>query len=415
MFVRLHRLKHAKVRRNNLTRGLYRRNELPTYNWANLSDYDFELVCRDVMSAVIGQPVESFARGRDGGIDLRYDSRRMLVIGQAKHYLRSTFNDLTAAVEAEKLKLDGMRRKPTRYLLFTTLPLTPNRKDQLFLLLKPYCKRVGDIYGIEDIEGILAVHPDIEEHHYKLWLASIRVLERIMGNATLTRSQMRIDEITERSKLFVPHQKMPDAEQILREEHNLIISGPPGIGKTTMAEMLALRLLAAEYRTYFVTRVEEIEREIEMHDEEMQLFIYDDFLGRTNLREAPDASGQERLFAVMRWVGRKPRKYLILTTREYLYREAAVANERLLESRADIVKCLLDVDGYTRTTRAQILYNHLYWTPGIPLDALRDFVDEHAYWAIIDHPNFNPRWIADTLNRIAPAPGSSDENEGSWT
>ena len=33
-------------------------SRLSTYNWANLSDYDFELVCRDVMSAIIGHPVE---------------------------------------------------------------------------------------------------------------------------------------------------------------------------------------------------------------------------------------------------------------------------------------------------------------------------------------------------------------------
>ena len=93
-----------------------------------------------------------------------------------------------------------------------------------------------------------------------------------------------------------------------------------------------------------------------------QLFVYDDFLGRTNFKEAPDAASQERLFTFMRWVSRNAGKYLILTTREYLYREAKVANERLSASRADLVKCILDVDGYTRITRARILYNHLYWT-----------------------------------------------------
>lgn len=383
--------------------------ELSSYNWANLSDYDFELVCRDVMSVLLGHKVESFARGRDGGIDLRYSAQRTLAIGQAKHYLQSSYNDLVSAVKKEKSKLDQLSPRPTRYLLFATHPLTPARKAELHSILRPFSKRQSDIYGVEDIEGIIAANPHIEESHYKLWLSSIRVFERIIGNATLTRSQIRIDEISDRSKFFVPHQRMPDAEKILHKERCLIISGPPGIGKTTMAEMLALRFLAAGYRAHFVTKVDELEREARPSGK--QLFIYDDFLGRTNFKEAPDASSQERLFAFMRWVGRKAGKYLILTTREYLYREAHIANERLMESRADLIKCVLDVDGYTRATRARILYNHLYWAFGIPLEALNQFVDEAAYWNVIDHQNFNPRWIADTLARIAVVRDDDDEEE----
>ena len=66
-----------------------------------------------------------------------------------------------------------------------------------------------------------------------------------------------------------------------------------------MAEMLVLRLLEVGYHAHFVTRVDELEREA--RDEEKQIFLYDDFLGRTNFKEAPDASSQERLFAFMRW------------------------------------------------------------------------------------------------------------------
>jgi hypothetical protein len=366
------------------------------------------------MAVIISHPVESFARGRDGGVDLRYTSGRTRMVGQAKHYINSTYNNLVKAVKKEKAKLDEQTPKPTRYLLFTTQAITPARKIELKDLLTPYCKRVSDIYGVEDIEGIIGQNPDIEAHHYKLWLASVKVLERIFGNAILTRSEMRVEDITERAKLFVAHQKLGDAEKILKEEHCLIVSGAPGIGKTTMAEMLALRLLEAGYPAHFVANVEELERQSSPNGK--QLFIYDDFLGRTNFREAPDASSQERLFTYMRWIRKKSAKYLILTTREYLYREARVANERLLESRADLIKCVLDVSGYTRTTRARILYNHLYWTPGIDRGDLRDFVDSKGYWEIIDHPNFNPRWIADTLNRIAsPAPVSQGEDDDSWT
>lgn len=306
-----------------------------------------------------------------------------------------------------------MPRQPTRYLLFTTQPLTPARKSEIKEALEPHCKLVSDIYGIEDIEGIIAVNPQIEEHHYKLWLASIRVLERIIGNATLTRSEMRIDEITDRSKYYVPHKKLTKAERILRQESSLIISGPPGIGKTTMAEMIALRLLEVGYRVHFVTGVSELESAAQ--PDEKQLFLYDDFLGRTNFREAPDASSQERLFTFMRWVRRKSNKYLVLTTREYLYREARMANERLSESRADLIKCVLDVRGYDSATRARILYNHLYWADGIPHDALERFIGEKGYWEVIRHENFNPRWIADTLNRIAIVSDGGNGGENAWT
>jgi len=365
------------------------------------------------MAIIIGHPVESFTRGPDSGIDLRYKSRVDHILGQAKHYLRSAYSDLKTAIENEKVKLDKMSEAPTRYLLFTSLGLTPGRKKEILDLLAPYCRDVSDILGSEDIEGLIAANPSIEEHHYKLWLASARVLERIMGNATLTRSLIRIEETTERSRLFVPHRRLSTAERILRSEHSLIISGPPGIGKTTMAEMLALRLLASDYEVTFVTGVEELEREANKADK--QLFVYDDFLGRTNFREAPSASSQEQLFSFMRWARKKPGKYLVMTTREYLYREAKAANERLRESRADIVKCLLNVAGYDRRARARILYNHLYWTPGIPTDDLHTFIDSRGYWDVINHENFNPRWIADTLNRLTLGTTLGELGDTEWT
>ena len=150
--------------------------KLSKYNWSNLSDYDFELVCRDVMSVVLGHRVETFARGRDGGIDLRYSSGRTHVIGQAKHYLQSTYGDLLTTTKKEGVKLDALSPKPTRYILFTTQSLTPGRKAELCKILHPYCKRQNDIYGVGEIEGLIADNPNIEENHYKLWLASVSVL-----------------------------------------------------------------------------------------------------------------------------------------------------------------------------------------------------------------------------------------------
>lgn len=311
--------------------------------------------------------------------------------------------------------MDKASRKPTRYILLTSQSLSPARKTELRAALKPYCKRTSDILGVDDIEGIIVKNPSIEEYHYKLWLSGTRVLSQILGNAALTRSEIRVDELLQRARLFVEPAAMPEAERILRAEKSLIISGAPGIGKTTLAEMLALRFLNAGYRVYFPATVSEIEERTKKDDKE--LFIFDDFLGRTNLREAPPTSDQERLFAFMRHIRRVSNKYLVLTTREYMFKEARAANERLTINRADIIKCLLDVSGYDRNARAKILYNHLYWSPGIATPDLVAFVKDRGYERVIAHPDFNPRFIADTINRIASIPKVDFDEDGEdlWT
>ena len=39
-------------------------------NFANLSDLEFEYLCKDVMSAMLKVPLERFGPGRDDGVDL---------------------------------------------------------------------------------------------------------------------------------------------------------------------------------------------------------------------------------------------------------------------------------------------------------------------------------------------------------
>ena len=43
-------------------------------NYANLNDVEFEYLCMDVLSKMLGVKLQRFGSGRDGGIDLTDDS-----------------------------------------------------------------------------------------------------------------------------------------------------------------------------------------------------------------------------------------------------------------------------------------------------------------------------------------------------
>ena len=55
------------------------------FNYKNLCDYEFEILCKDIMQKKLGVPLQIFARGRDGGIDITDDTVSKNVVIQVKH------------------------------------------------------------------------------------------------------------------------------------------------------------------------------------------------------------------------------------------------------------------------------------------------------------------------------------------
>ena len=43
------------------------------FNYQNLNDVEFEELCKDIMGKKLGVPLRTFAKGRDGGVDLTDD------------------------------------------------------------------------------------------------------------------------------------------------------------------------------------------------------------------------------------------------------------------------------------------------------------------------------------------------------
>lgn len=367
----------------------------------NLSSNDFEVLTRDLMQEEHGRRFESFIPGRDQGIDIRAAARPGESLNgwlvQCKHYVGSTLAALISAAKKEVPKVKALA--PTRYTLVTSLPLTPKNKATLADIFQglPGLAHV-EVLGQTDVFNLLGLYPSVVERHFKLWLSGIGVLDRIRQAAVINRSEMYKESLLLQSRLFVEHPSLVTARTTLREHRVCVISGPPGVGKTTLANMLTLEYMAEDFEVFCIsTDVEEAESALDA--ERRQIFLYDDFLGRTNFDKL-NKNEDARLVDLMNGIRRTPNKRFILTTREYLLRSARHYYDRLDNSDIDLFKCVVEVEGYDRLARALILYNHVYWSPECTEEDRRSLVVDGRWKAIVDHPKYNPRLIETALTEI---------------
>src|SRR5260370_1623933 len=98
---------------------------------------------------------------------------------QCKHYATSGLTKLISALrKSEAPKVSKLC--PARYVLATSVGLTPANKTEIAKLFSPYIKTFSDILGRDDLNNLISRHPTIEQHNFKLWLTSAAVLERVI-------------------------------------------------------------------------------------------------------------------------------------------------------------------------------------------------------------------------------------------
>lgn len=364
---------------------------MATYDFRSLSSFDFEQLTRDLLQQEFGIRLESFKTGRDSGIDLRYstDEKNYLIV-QCKHFADTPYRTFLSLLEREEVP-KVKRLGPQRYILATSKGLTPQNKEEIRKLFHPFCQNTADIYGQDDLNNLLGLHPEIERRHFKLWLTSQTVLERILHSEVFAQTASDLEAIQHKLRHYVQNDGFGEALKLLNEHHYCIITGIPGIGKTTLAEVLLVYFLGFEYTAYSITS-DVVEAYKVLNHEEKQIFYYDDFLGQTSLEEKFNKNEDRKLLSFIETVRKSPNTRFIMTTREYILNQAKFTYEKLARSNFDVRRCIIDLASYTEFNRAQILYNHVYFSdlPRAYHDAL---VKDRNYWKIIKHRNFNPRII----------------------
>lgn len=361
------------------------------YNFSALSDRDLEVLVRDLLSAEFNIRFQSFKPGKDGGIDLRYaatDEKDEIIV-QVKHYIGSSFSMLKNSLKKNELsKIKTI--SPKRYIFVTSLPLSLINKNELKTLLSPFVLSVADIIGQEDLNQLLAKYKEIESMHFKLWLTSTNVLNRIVNNGIKGRSTFNKERIEQKIKLFVTSSSHEQAVKKLNDNNFLLITGAPGIGKSTLADILTYQLLEHGYELIFTPDIQEAE-ELFLKGKK-QVFYMDDFLGSITLELKSSNNADSAISAFLQRVKSDKDKRLILTCRTAIFNQAKEASEKLSNSKIDLSRHEVELDGYSDYHKARILYNHIYWSK-LPEEFKLCFTQDRFYRKIIHHPNYNPRII----------------------
>ncbi|MCA1712779.1 MAG: restriction endonuclease [Actinobacteria bacterium] len=365
------------------------------YDFSTLSPVDFEHLVRDLLGLEHGWQLKAFGAGADGGVDLCCGVGKNKVVVQCKHYAGSTFPQLKRSLLAEKPKM--VAEKPGRYLVATSRELAKTQHDALSEALSPPLGSSDDLLHRSDLNALLARWPEVEQRHFKLWLASTEVLGRIVQSGIWARSEAMLEDIQSRVRLYVAHAGYDRARAILDTHRVVVIAGSPGVGKSMLAEMLLL--------THFreAWQVVQVGADIEeawaaWRPQGKQIFLYDDFLGQTNAGEALAKNEDARIAKFTHLVSTRVDKRFVLTTRTQVLRQAQDVREPLRRAAVDLNTCVVALGDYSRLNRARIVYNHLYFSD-LPRRVVRDYAARGDFSAVIDHPNFSPRIVEQVLLR----------------
>lgn len=368
------------------------------YDFKMLSDYEFEWLVKELLSKELKCNLESFEKGKDQGIDLRYSKNfDNTIIIQCKHYANSKYSDLKNTIKKELPKIKEL--KPERYILVTSLGLTPKRKEELCTLLDGYCRNFEDIYDKNSLNTLLTKYPEIEESNYKLWLTSVNIMKKILNNEVYNKNLIAMENIKYKFSVYVQNKSYLKVKKLLKKQNVCIISGNPGVGKTTLANMIAVEYLSCDYEIVNISQ--NIDEGYKAFEEgKKQLFIFDDFLGQTGLDIKLNKNEDSEIIKFIQYINKTNNKKFILTTRGYILNQAQEKYEELARYNFKLSEVTIEIEDYSIFDKCRILYNHLYFKK-VSKEHILNLL-HNDITKIIKHKNYNPRLIENIIDNFLP-------------
>lgn len=358
---------------------------------------EFENFCRDLLEIrETSITFTTYKRGRDGGIDIRATNTEEKIIGQCKLYDPANYNGLLRNLKKEVTKCK--RQNADRYIVCINIELTPSRASEIKEAFKGYIQNEEDI-----IDGIkLNKYLNQEPYQYlfksysKLLVPNLQSIELALDKVVYRKYYQKttyfLHEIEAKHRLFHHTPQIPFLIQQLEENKVIILTGNPGIGKTTTAMMLANYFLSRKVKDMIFLEERDYAETLGVTEED-RLIVVDDFWGQKFSPDVQNHSTFQREFqTIIGHFTNSNNCYLILTSRDYVLRdvlkEAEVETQNLLNANKHIIK----IEDHSSEDKVKILLNHLlFYDFDLSYFQAAQYKDTFEY--IINHRNYSPRHL----------------------
>lgn len=376
------------------------------YDFSKINDEEYEELFKDILKSTTGENFRTFAKGRDGGIDVISTNAKNRIIGQAKHYVKTPMTQLLKDLQ-NKEKPKVTRLNPDRYIVAFSQEITSQAYEKILEIFSPFLKDGNDIYDLKRMKEILDKDEKLINKWYKLWLPSKEIIDKILKNSENAITSFYKEKIDKEVQLFIETKYYKEAIKTLEKENVIIIHGNPGTGKTTLANILVYQFLARDYKLKYIMNSELSNINNLINIDEKEIILIDDFLG-SNILEL-EAGKETALATLINLCRFKKNKKLILVTRTVLYNRAKNTYEKFNEVDNKICNLMIDTSRINILERAKILYNHLSFYGINSTEKYEAFIKNKLYLKIIRSHNFNPRIVAEIVENAALRLDNNDE------
>ncbi|HET6868859.1 MAG TPA: hypothetical protein VFH80_23305 [Solirubrobacteraceae bacterium] len=260
------------------------------------------------------------------------------------------------------------------------------------------------VLGARELGDSLDRHPALRAAMPSI--LGLRDLEPLIAAEVGRRSAIDVSAAQELARVFWPTRAYERAREALRRHRFVVLTGPPEMGKTAIARMIALAQLTDGWEAHECTSPDQVRRAFDR--ERPQVFVADDAFGSTEYRaDAAEWWARElgRMLQVL-----DDRHWLIWTSRPAPLKAGLrrVQRERGSERFPAPGEVLVDASELDLAEKTLILFRH---AKAHDADEVARNVVRSAGVSIVEHSHFTPerirRLVDDRLDELVLAGGPS--------